>query len=144
MKILKFAGALAGLVLCLSGPVIAAESDPIIGQWIDKLPDGNAMIVEFTVDKISFTGVTVEGSHVPSSVFPVRYKKEGDGKCVVSKASKKKGDSILDKTHPPVAERIANIDIAIDKLDAKQITSATGQERFARAQSRMPKEKVKK
>ena len=84
MKILKSASALAGLVLCLSGPVLAAEADPIIGQWIDKLPDGNAMIVEFTVDRISFTGVTTDGSHVPPSVFPARYKKEGDGKFTVA------------------------------------------------------------
>ncbi len=84
MKVLKSAAAVAGFVLCLSASAFAAENDPIVGQWIDKLPDGNAMIIEFTLDRISFQGMTVEGSLVPPSVFPAIYKKEGDGQFTVA------------------------------------------------------------
>lgn len=84
MKTFKSAAIAAGLVLSLSASALAAEADPIVGQWIDKLPDGNAMIIEFTVDRISFQGMTVDGALVPPSVFPATYKKEGDGQFTVA------------------------------------------------------------
>lgn len=84
MKILTSAAALTGLAMCLLGPALAADADPIIGRWVDKLPDGNSMIVEFTLTQISFQGVTQAGAAVPPSVFPAMYKKEGDGKFVVA------------------------------------------------------------
>lgn len=84
MKSLTSMAALAGLSFCLLGQAFAAEADPIIGRWLDKLPDGNSMIVEFTATQISFQGVTQGGAAVPPSVFPAMYKKEGDGKFVVA------------------------------------------------------------
>ena len=83
MNIFKSIVALAGLVLCLGAPAFAADN-PLMGQWIDKLPSGNAMIIEFTPERISFQNLTPEGNLLPASVFPVTYKTEGKDQYVVA------------------------------------------------------------
>lgn len=83
MKILKSAVALAGLLLSLAGSASAADN-PIMGQWIDKLPSGAAMIIEFTPERISFTNVTPDGNFLPASVFPVTYQTQGKDQYVVA------------------------------------------------------------
>ena len=82
MNIVMFA-AMAGLSLCLHASASAADN-PLMGQWIDKLPSGNAMIIEFTPERISFQNLTPEGALLPASVFPVSYKAEGKGQFVIA------------------------------------------------------------
>ncbi len=83
MNILKSAAALAGLSLCLLSQAFAADN-PLMGQWIDKLPSGSAMIIEFSAERVSFTNMTVEGNLLPASVFPVTYKPEGKDQFVIA------------------------------------------------------------
>ncbi len=83
MKILKSMLAWAGLVVSLIGSASAADN-PIMGQWIDKLPSGASMIIEFTPERISFTNVTADGNFLPASVFPVTYQSQGKDKYVVA------------------------------------------------------------
>ncbi len=83
MKILKSAVVLAGLLVSLAGSVSAADN-PIMGRWIDKLPSGASMIIEFTPEHISFTNVTPDGNFLPASVFPVTYQAQGQDQYVVA------------------------------------------------------------
>ncbi|MGE4061826.1 MAG: hypothetical protein AB7E79_00515 [Rhodospirillaceae bacterium] len=83
MNILTSAAALAGLFLCLLAPASAADN-PLMGQWVDKLPSGASMIIEFSPERISFTNVTPDGNFLPASVFPVTYKPEGREQYVVA------------------------------------------------------------
>lgn len=83
MNILKSVVALAGLFLCLQGPARGAEN-PLMGRWIDKLPSGASMIIEFTPERISFTSMTEEGNLLPPSVFPITYKAEGKDQYVIA------------------------------------------------------------
>ena len=83
MNILKSAAALASLFVCLLMPAFAADN-PLMGQWIDKLPSGSAMIIEFTAERISFTNMTEDGALLPASVFPVSYKAQGKDQFVVA------------------------------------------------------------
>jgi hypothetical protein len=83
MNILKSAAALAGLFLCLLAPASAADN-PLMGQWVDKLPSGASMIIEFKPAQISFTSMTPDGNLLPPSVFPVSYKAEGKDQFVIA------------------------------------------------------------
>jgi len=83
MNIFKSAAAIAGLSLCLLSPAFAADN-PLLGQWIDKLPSGSAMIIEFGAERVSFTNMTAEGNLLPPSVFPVTYKPEGKDQFVIA------------------------------------------------------------
>lgn len=83
MKILKSAVALAGLLVSLAGSASAADN-PIMGQWIDKLPSGASMIIEFTAERVSFTNVTADGNFLPASVFPVTYQAQGKDQYVIA------------------------------------------------------------
>jgi hypothetical protein len=83
MKILKSTVALAGLFVSLIGSASAADN-PIMGQWLDKLPSGAQMIIEFTPERVSFTNVTPDGNFLPASVFPVTYQAQGKDQYVVA------------------------------------------------------------
>ncbi len=84
MKILKSAAALAGLMVCLAGSAFAAETNPLLGAWIDKLPGGNSMVIEFSAERISFQGVTEDGTMAPPSAFPASYKKQAEGQFIIA------------------------------------------------------------
>ena len=65
------------------------------------------------------------------------HKKED---CFTGKAKKsKKKKSILDKTHPSVPQRIANIMSHLQKMEAKSIVGAKGKSRFKKMKKRLPK-----
>jgi len=85
MKVLTTAAALAGLTVCLAGPAFSAENNTLFGMWIDPLPGGNSMVIEFTPERISFQGMTPDGSMAPPSTFPATYEKQkGDGQFIVA------------------------------------------------------------
>lgn len=83
MITLKSAAAFASVYLCLLAPASAADN-PVVGRWIDKLPSGASMIVEFSAAQVSFQSMTAEGNLLPPSVFPVTYKSEGKDQFVVA------------------------------------------------------------
>jgi len=84
MKFLSSMAAVAGLSLSLMASAFAADADPLVGKWIDKLPDGGAMIVEFTLKQVSFQQVTAEGMAAPASTFGATYTKEAADKFGVA------------------------------------------------------------
>jgi len=57
---------------------------------------------------------------------------------------KVKNKTILDKTHPPIPERVKNVRAAMAELNADEIIGAVGKKRFERFQSLMPKKKKEK
>ncbi len=67
------------------------------------------------------------------------------GKCKLETKAKKtkKPETILDKTHPPVGERIVNIDKVLIELDANKIVGAKGEKRFAKNTANIPPAKPK-
>lgn len=55
------------------------------------------------------------------------------GACKLDgKSKKKKSETVLDKTHPPVIARIENIDKVLGELDASKIVGAKGEKRFVK------------
>lgn len=84
MNIVKSLAAAAGFVLCLAHAAFAADANPLIGQWIDKLPSGNAMVIEFSAKEISFQSMTADGGALPPSTFGASYQDEGGGKYTVA------------------------------------------------------------
>ena len=63
--------------------------------------------------------------------------------CYKSKSKKlaKNKKTVLDRTHPSVPQRIANIKSYLRKLDARSIVGAKGKKRFLKMKSRLPKAK---
>jgi hypothetical protein len=84
MKFLSSIAAVVGLSLSLMASAFAADADPLVGKWIDNLPDGSAMIVEFTLKQVSFQQVTPDGLAVPPSTFGATYTKEAADKFGVT------------------------------------------------------------
>ena len=77
------------LVFCftlfMSLNVMAAEAEnPLIGQWIDPLPNGSAMITEFSVDTISFWAVSPTGEKSAENSAPVMFEVLPNGGIGVS------------------------------------------------------------
>lgn len=83
MNLLRAAAAMAGLLVCLAGQVWAADTDALMGRWIDKLPGGNAMVIEFAPERISFQGMLIDGTMAPPSAFGATYRQAADGKYTV-------------------------------------------------------------
>ncbi len=52
--------------------------------------------------------------------------------------------SILDKTHPKISERLATINAILDKMNAKEIAGARGEERFKKNLAALQAKKKKK
>lgn len=64
--------------------------------------------------------------------------KKQTGKCrLVRKKKNKKGKSILDKTHPPVIDRVATIKKTLQSLGALDAPGARGEKRFERYKKRI-------
>ncbi len=59
-----------------------------------------------------------------------RLGKKLGGKCEDTPASKGEGKTILEKTHPPVSERVKNIKKNLDAMQADQIIGTLGKDRF--------------
>lgn len=76
--------------------------------------------------------------------------KKSGGKCDLEKIKEAKNDkndkatakTLLEKTHPPVPARIANINKLLAQMDADEIVGAKGEERFKKYHDRLPKAKV--
>src|SRR5690348_2153679 len=70
--------AFAGLSIAASGsPTYAADPNVIFGQWIEKLPNGNAMVTDCEPNSIESFGVDVNGIRVKGAglgKYQVTYK----------------------------------------------------------------------
>lgn len=67
---------------------------------------------------------------------------EVKGKCkLVRKKSKKKNETILEKTHPPIIDRVASIKSVLSKMSADEIVGAKGVKRFKRYHKTVPPER---
>ena len=54
MNFARFGAALFGLLMLLGHAASAQQELPFIGSWIDRLPDGNAMVTEFSPYTVTF------------------------------------------------------------------------------------------
>ena len=80
MKILKFVAALAGVLMLLAQPVFAADdSSPVVGTWVDKLPDGFLMVLSFTPTTVAFQPFDSTGPGGAPTTINVKYKKQTNG-----------------------------------------------------------------
>ena len=59
--------------LMLVHSTAAEDANPLIGQWVAQLPNGAAMITEFTADSISFWAVGSEGAKSAANTAPVMF-----------------------------------------------------------------------
>ncbi|HUZ71914.1 MAG TPA: hypothetical protein VMU87_02915 [Stellaceae bacterium] len=81
-KLVLFALLLAAF--CGSASV-ATASDPnqLIGRWIERFPNGNGMVAEFTATTISTYGVDATGKRtIPPTTMKVTYKDLGSSIAV--------------------------------------------------------------
>jgi len=62
----------------------AEDSNPLIGQWIDPLPNGAAMITEFSADTISFWALSPTGEKSAENRAPVTFEALPNGGIGVS------------------------------------------------------------
>ncbi len=65
-------------------PIAAREENPLIGQWVDPLPNGAAMITEFTADTISFWAINPTGAKSETNVAPISYESLPNGSISIS------------------------------------------------------------
>jgi predicted Zn-dependent protease len=60
------------------------------------------------------------------------------GDCAIKNKKEKKKEALaLDKTHPPIAERVARIERILDDMEADAIIGAKGKKRYARWRSKI-------
>ncbi|MSO72051.1 MAG: hypothetical protein EXQ84_00370 [Rhodospirillaceae bacterium] len=58
----------------------ADDTAPIIGRWVDRLPDGTAMITGFSAHTVTFYSVNAQGMSMgPPTTITVQYRKLSDG-----------------------------------------------------------------
>ncbi len=89
MRILTLCAAMFGLFM-LSHQAIAAaprggDSEPVIGSWLDKLPDGSAMMISFTPYAVTFNTIDSRGmGSGPPTTIQVEYKKQANGSLMLT------------------------------------------------------------
>ena len=83
MKILKLVVVIAGVVMFLGQATVAAvaadDSAPVVGTWVDKLPDGYLMVLSFTATSVAFQPFDAGGKGGAPTTIPVKYKKQSNG-----------------------------------------------------------------
>lgn len=80
---------LQALILCIAALLFAQsagaeEVNPLIGQWVDQLPNGAAMITEFTADTISFWAVNPTGAKSETNTAPITFETLPNGGISIS------------------------------------------------------------
>ncbi|MGE0173062.1 MAG: M48 family metalloprotease [Oligoflexales bacterium] len=87
--------------------------------------------LEFEADKFGVDSA-IKAGYEPAALIDFLCRiKEGNkkGRCILTETAKK-SDSILDKTHPPIPERIKAIKLVLKDAEAKNIVGAKGTARF--------------
>ena len=89
---------LRALTFCIAAllftyPAVAGDANPLIGQWVDQLPNGAAMITEFTAGSISFWAVSPAGAKSAANTAPVAFEQLPNGGIGIS--IKGQGDAPL-------------------------------------------------
>ncbi len=70
--------------LLFAYPATAEDENPLIGQWVDQLPNGAAMITEFTADTISFWAVNPSGAKSEANTAPISFETLPNGGISIS------------------------------------------------------------
>lgn len=63
---------------------VAQDANPLIGQWVDQLPNGAAMITEFSADTISFWALGPNGEKSAANSAPITFEHRPDGGIGIS------------------------------------------------------------
>ncbi len=63
---------------------IEPKENPLIGQWVDQLPDGAAMITEFSSDSVSFWAIGPNGEQSAVNTAPITFETRSDGDVDIS------------------------------------------------------------
>jgi hypothetical protein len=62
----------------------AEDANPLIGQWVDQLPNGSAMITEFSADAISFWAIGPAGEKSAANTAPITFEALPNGGIGIS------------------------------------------------------------
>ncbi len=120
MHILRFGAALIGLVMLVMnmGEAVAAapsargESAAVIGSWIDKLPDGSAMMITFTPYAVTFHTLDTRGlGNGPPTTIQVSYAKQNNGSLMLTPTG---------EVGEPMAVRVNGPDVMVIQFEGMQ------------------------
>jgi len=114
MQIFKFGAALAGLFMV--GQAMAASpgdlSAPVIGVWVDKLPDGSSMMIDFASHGVTFHTMDTRGmGSGPPTTISVQYRKMPNGSLMLVPT----GD-----VGEPMAVRVNGPDVMVIQFEGMQ------------------------
>ena len=85
MRIVRIGAAVVGFFMLLGQAMAADDTAPIIGRWVDRLPDGNSMITGFTAHTVTFYSVNAQGMSLgPPTTITVQYRKLADGSLLAT------------------------------------------------------------
>jgi hypothetical protein len=80
MKKMRLAAILVGSLMVGTPAMAANDMGPILGNWVDQLPDGTGMVVGFTEETVAFTSLDTRGrSSGPPTTIKIASKKMADG-----------------------------------------------------------------
>lgn len=116
MRFLTLCAAMLGLFL-FAGPTMAAaprggEAEPLIGTWVDKLPDGSAMMISFTPYAVTFNTMDSRGmGSGPPTTIQVEYKKQSNGSLMLTPTG---------TVGEPMAVRVNGPDVMVIQFEGMQ------------------------
>ncbi len=85
MRIVGIGAAIVGFLMLAGQAMAADDTAPIIGRWVDRLPDGNAMITQFSPRTVTFFSVNGQGMSMgPPTTITVTYRKMPDGSLLAT------------------------------------------------------------
>jgi hypothetical protein len=80
MKYMRLGAMVVGSLMLAGQAMAASDVTPVLGNWVDKLPDGTGMVVGFTEKTVAFTSLDARGrSSGPPTTIAVASKKMADG-----------------------------------------------------------------
>lgn len=112
------------------------------------LEKGLGADLEYEADREGVKYAIRAGYHPPALqeyLCRLAKKDKVEGHCELPKVNApKKAETILEKTHPPAADRIANIDKVLKELNASEIVGAKGVKRLKLFTANLPAPKNQK
>lgn len=120
MHIFRLGAALVGLLMLVlhigdavaAAPSARAESAPVIGSWIDKLPDGSAMMITFTPYAMTFHTLDTRGfGNGPPTTIQVSYRKMPNGSLMLTPTG---------EVGEPMAVRVNGTDVMVIQFEGMQ------------------------
>ncbi len=85
MRIVGIGAAVVGLFMLMAPALAADNTTPYVGRWVDKLPDGTAMITGFSRSTVTFYSVNGQGMSLgPPTTITVNFRDLPDGSILAT------------------------------------------------------------